>query len=148
MAANVPDPMKREREREQPRLTSEPEPKIDRRFLMYVFKVKLCTLDRCEDPAKCLLKHPGEQGRRDPSHFRYSPKLCPNNLSCPEGNTCQFSHGLLESFFHPRAFDGIGALKLNIDLYARTEVRLRFERYATHASSMLFLVTRSRSWDT
>ncbi|RHN67667.1 putative transcription factor C3H family [Medicago truncatula] len=74
-------------------------------FRMYKFKVKLCSWDNApHDWTECPFAHSGEIARRrDPKKYYYSCVHCHEfqNGSCSKGDTCQYAHGVFESWLHP-----------------------------------------------
>lgn len=74
-------------------------------FRMYKFKVVICTRDTSHDWTRCPFAHKGERARRrHPS--RYCGETCVNYKKgyCKNGLTCEFAHGLFESWLHPHRY--------------------------------------------
>eukprot|EP00879_Flechtneria_rotunda_P008263 GHRR01008656.1.p1 GENE.GHRR01008656.1~~GHRR01008656.1.p1 ORF type:complete len:507 (+),score=133.37 GHRR01008656.1:159-1679(+) len=67
-------------------------------FRMYCFK---------HDWRACPFAHPTENARRrDPREFKYSSLVCPDYRQgcCVRGDTCQYAHGVFESWLHPSRY--------------------------------------------
>ncbi|KAK4775135.1 hypothetical protein SAY86_010070 [Trapa natans] len=76
-------------------------------FRMYTFKVKPCSRAYSHDWTECPFVHPGENARRrDPRKYPYSCVPCPEfrRGSCPKGDSCEYSHGVFESWLHPAQY--------------------------------------------
>ncbi|KAJ3671066.1 hypothetical protein LUZ60_008492 [Juncus effusus] len=78
-------------------------------FKMYQFKVRRCPFGRGNhDWTDCPFLHPGEKARRrDPKRYVYSSKPCTEfrkHGQCENGDTCQFAHGVFESWLHPEKY--------------------------------------------
>ncbi|KEH33325.1 zinc finger CCCH domain-containing protein 24 [Medicago truncatula] len=73
-------------------------------FRMYSFKVLLCPRAYSHDWTECPFKHPHENARRrDLRKFTYSCVPCPDfkKGDCKRADTCEFAHGLFETWLHP-----------------------------------------------
>ncbi|XAR65948.1 hypothetical protein NMG60_11011966 [Bertholletia excelsa] len=76
-------------------------------FRMYSFKVKPCSRAYSHDWTECPFVHPGENARRrDPRKFQYSCVPCPEfrKGTCAKGDTCEYAHGVFESWLHPAQY--------------------------------------------
>ncbi|KAI3519767.1 hypothetical protein L1887_08983 [Cichorium endivia] len=76
-------------------------------FRMFVFKVKPCSRAYSHDWTECPFVHPGENARRrDPRKHQYSCVPCPEfrKGSCIKGDTCEYAHGVFESWLHPAQY--------------------------------------------
>ncbi|KAK3127430.1 hypothetical protein QOZ80_7AG0573190 [Eleusine coracana subsp. coracana] len=77
-------------------------------FRMYAFKVRPCSRAYSHDWTECPFVHPGENARRrDPRKHPYTAVPCPNFRrpgGCPSGDSCEFSHGVFESWLHPSQY--------------------------------------------
>ncbi|KAF7816489.1 zinc finger CCCH domain-containing protein 29 [Senna tora] len=76
-------------------------------FRMYSFKVKPCSRAYSHDWTECPFVHPGENARRrDPRKYPYSCVPCPEfrKGSCQKGDTCEYAHGVFESWLHPAQY--------------------------------------------
>ncbi|XP_030450807.1 zinc finger CCCH domain-containing protein 29-like [Syzygium oleosum] len=76
-------------------------------FRMYAFKVKPCSRAYSHDWTECPFVHPGENARRrDPRKYPYSCVPCPEfrKGSCPKGDSCEYAHGVFESWLHPAQY--------------------------------------------
>ncbi|KAK4756043.1 hypothetical protein SAY87_009800 [Trapa incisa] len=76
-------------------------------FRMYSFKVKPCSRAYSHDWTECPFLHPGENARRrDPRKYPYSCVPCPDfrKGSCPKGDSCEYAHGVFESWLHPAQY--------------------------------------------
>ncbi|CAH8384796.1 unnamed protein product [Eruca vesicaria subsp. sativa] len=73
-------------------------------FRMFSFKVKPCSRAYSHDWTECPFLHPGENARRrDPRKYPYTCVPCPEfrKGSCPKGDSCEYAHGVFESWLHP-----------------------------------------------
>lgn len=77
-------------------------------FRMFAFKVRPCSRAYSHDWTECPFVHPGENARRrDPRKHPYTAVPCPNFRrpgGCPSGDSCEFSHGVFESWLHPSQY--------------------------------------------
>ncbi|VFQ73179.1 unnamed protein product [Cuscuta campestris] len=76
-------------------------------FRIYDFKVRKCARGGSHDWTECPFAHPGEKARRrDPRKFHYSGTACPEFRKgmCPDGDACQFAHGVFECWLHPARY--------------------------------------------
>eukprot|EP00252_Welwitschia_mirabilis_P020614 TRINITY_DN5087_c0_g1_i1.p1 TRINITY_DN5087_c0_g1~~TRINITY_DN5087_c0_g1_i1.p1 ORF type:complete len:798 (+),score=128.98 TRINITY_DN5087_c0_g1_i1:341-2734(+) len=76
-------------------------------FRMYSFKVRPCSRAYSHDWTECPFVHPGENARRrDPRRFHYSCVPCPEfrKGSCRRGDSCEYAHGVFESWLHPAQY--------------------------------------------
>ncbi|CAN1798773.1 Zinc finger CCCH domain-containing protein 54 [Linum perenne] len=77
-------------------------------FRMYGFKIKKCSRSRSHDWTDCPYAHKGEKAtRRDPRKIPYSAVACPwyrTGSSCPNGELCDFAHGVFEYWLHPARY--------------------------------------------
>ncbi|CAL1405586.1 unnamed protein product [Linum trigynum] len=76
-------------------------------FRMYGFKIKRCNRTRSHDWTDCPYAHKGEKAtRRDPRKVPYSAVACPwfRNGACPNGDLCDFAHGVFEYWLHPARY--------------------------------------------
>lgn len=77
-------------------------------FMMYGFKVALCSRPGRHQWDECPFAHPTENARRrDPRIFSYSCHECPsyrNTGFCAKGDSCEYSHGIFEARLHPDSF--------------------------------------------
>ncbi|OWM69948.1 zinc finger CCCH domain-containing protein 29 [Punica granatum] len=77
-------------------------------FRMYTFKVKPCSRAYSHDWTECPFVHPGENARRrDPRKYPYTCVPCPEfrkGGSCPKGDSCEYAHGVFESWLHPAQY--------------------------------------------
>ncbi|KAK2377202.1 zinc finger CCCH domain-containing protein [Trifolium repens] len=76
-------------------------------FRMYSFKVKPCSRAYSHDWTECPFVHPGENARRrDPKKYPYSCVPCPEfrKGSCQKGDSCEYAHGVFESWLHPAQY--------------------------------------------
>ncbi|XP_072977745.1 zinc finger CCCH domain-containing protein 33-like [Typha angustifolia] len=76
-------------------------------FRMYTFKVKPCSRAYSHDWTECPFVHPGENARRrDPKKYLYSCVPCPEfrKGSCRNGDSCEYAHGVFESWLHPAQY--------------------------------------------
>ncbi|PKU86407.1 zinc finger CCCH domain-containing protein 33-like [Dendrobium catenatum] len=76
-------------------------------FRMYTFKVKPCSRAYSHDWTECPFVHPGENARRrDPRKYTYSCVPCPDfrKASCLKGDSCEYAHGVFESWLHPAQY--------------------------------------------
>lgn len=76
-------------------------------FRMYSFKVKPCSRAYSHDWTECPFVHPGENARRrDPRKYHYTCVPCPEfrKGSCVKGDSCEYAHGVFESWLHPAQY--------------------------------------------
>ncbi|XP_010554668.1 PREDICTED: zinc finger CCCH domain-containing protein 29-like [Tarenaya hassleriana] len=76
-------------------------------FRMYSFKVKPCSRAYSHDWTECPFVHPGENARRrDLRKYPYTCVPCPEfrKGSCPKGDSCEYAHGIFESWLHPAQY--------------------------------------------
>lgn len=76
-------------------------------FRMYSFKIKPCSRAYTHDWTECPFVHPGENARRrDPRKYPYSCVPCPEfrKGSCQKGDSCEYAHGVFESWLHPAQY--------------------------------------------
>lgn len=77
-------------------------------FMMYGFKVALCSRPGRHRWDDCPFAHPTENARRrDPRVFSYSCHECPSYRNagyCPRGDQCEYSHGVFEARLHPDSY--------------------------------------------
>ncbi|XP_030488827.2 zinc finger CCCH domain-containing protein 29 [Cannabis sativa] len=76
-------------------------------FRMYSFKIKPCSRAYSHDWTECPFVHPGENARRrDPRKYPYSCVPCPEfrKGSCQKGDSCEYAHGVFESWLHPAQY--------------------------------------------
>lgn len=77
-------------------------------FMMYGFKIALCSRTGRHRWDDCPFAHPTENARRrDPRIFSYSCQECPSYRNagyCPRGDQCEFSHGIFEARLHPDSY--------------------------------------------
>nr|XP_043629585.1 zinc finger CCCH domain-containing protein 29-like [Erigeron canadensis] len=76
-------------------------------FRMYTFKVKLCSRAYTHDWTECPFVHPGENARRrDLKKYNYTCVPCPEfrKGSCANGDSCEYAHGVFESWLHPAQY--------------------------------------------
>ncbi|KAG8390114.1 hypothetical protein BUALT_Bualt01G0049900 [Buddleja alternifolia] len=76
-------------------------------FRMYSFKVKPCSRAYSHDWTECPFVHPGENARRrDPRKYNYTCVPCPEfkKGSCGKGDSCEYAHGVFESWLHPAQY--------------------------------------------
>ncbi|KAF5736570.1 zinc finger CCCH domain-containing protein 29 [Tripterygium wilfordii] len=76
-------------------------------FRMYAFKVKPCSRAYSHDWTECPFVHPGENARRrDPKKYPYTCVPCPDfrKGACQKGDTCEYAHGVFESWLHPAQY--------------------------------------------
>ncbi|KAG6531045.1 zinc finger CCCH domain-containing protein 33-like [Zingiber officinale] len=76
-------------------------------FRMYTFKIKPCSRAYSHDWTECPFVHPGENARRrDPRKLSYSCVPCPEfrKGSCRNGDSCEYAHGVFESWLHPAQY--------------------------------------------
>ncbi|GER50970.1 zinc finger CCCH domain-containing protein, partial [Striga asiatica] len=76
-------------------------------FRMYSFKVRPCSRAYSHDWTECPFAHPGENARRrDPRRHGYTPVPCPEFKKgcCPKGDSCEYAHGVFESWLHPAQY--------------------------------------------
>ncbi|KAH9307319.1 hypothetical protein KI387_035230 [Taxus chinensis] len=101
-------------------------------FRMYKFKVIICTKESSHDWTECPFAHRGERARRrDPS--LYCGETCPDYKKgyCRKGLTCEFSHGLFETWLHPQRYrtqrckDGVYCNR-RVCFFAHSDGELRF----------------------
>lgn len=100
-------------------------------FRMYKFKVLICAKESSHDWTECPFAHRGERARRrDPS--LYCGETCPDYKKgfCRKGITCEFAHGLFETWLHPQRYrtqrckDGIYCSR-RVCFFAHNEGELR-----------------------
>ncbi|GAV64908.1 zf-CCCH domain-containing protein/Ank_2 domain-containing protein [Cephalotus follicularis] len=112
-------------------------------FRMYSFKVKPCSRAYSHDWTECPFVHPGENARRrDPRKYPYSCVPCPEfrKGACPKGDTCEYAHGVFESWLHPAQYrtrlckDEIGCSR-KVCFFAHKPEELR-PVYASTGSAM------------
>ncbi|KAI4370534.1 hypothetical protein MLD38_018880 [Melastoma candidum] len=112
-------------------------------FRMYTFKVKPCSRAYSHDWTECPFVHPGENARRrDPRKYPYSCVPCPEfrKGSCQKGDTCEYAHGVFESWLHPAQYrtrlckDEIGCAR-KVCFFAHKPEELR-PVYAATGSAM------------
>jgi len=77
-------------------------------FLKYRFKTLHCPYGKVHDWQKCPYAHNIQDIRRNPSLYKYSPKLCQNwdshsDSHCPLRLDCPHAHGPKESLYHPES---------------------------------------------
>ncbi|GJN13333.1 hypothetical protein PR202_gb00025 [Eleusine coracana subsp. coracana] len=80
-------------------------------FRMFTFKVQPCARTYAHDWTECPFVHPGENARRrDPRRHAYTAVPCASfrrhdgGGCCPRGDTCDFAHGVFESWLHPSQY--------------------------------------------
>jgi hypothetical protein len=76
-------------------------------FRMYMFKIKPCSRAYSHDWTECPFVHPGENARRrDPIKYNYTNVPCPEFRKgiCRNGDSCEFAHGIFESWLHPAQY--------------------------------------------
>ncbi|KAI4302428.1 hypothetical protein MLD38_038173 [Melastoma candidum] len=76
-------------------------------FRMYAFKIKPCSRAYSHDWTECPFVHPGENARRrDPHKYPYTCVPCPEFRKglCPKGDSCEYAHGVFESWLHPAQY--------------------------------------------
>lgn len=77
-------------------------------FLMYSYKVDMCTREDNHDWARCPFAHEKEKAkRRDPRRFKYASLPCPDTMQgrhCPRGDACPYTHSVQEYWLHPDRF--------------------------------------------
>ncbi|KAK6122038.1 hypothetical protein DH2020_044221 [Rehmannia glutinosa] len=75
-------------------------------FRMYSFKVKPCSRAYSHDWTECPFVHPGENARSDPRKYHYTCVPCPEfkKGSCAKGDSCEYAHGVFESWLHPAQY--------------------------------------------
>ncbi|WIA29068.1 hypothetical protein OEZ86_011579 [Tetradesmus obliquus] len=79
--------------------------KMSDEFLMFKFKIEMCSRKDRHDWKICPYAHPGEVARR--RHPRgYTAVLCPAKtaVSCPRREQCTFAHNPFEFWLHPDRF--------------------------------------------
>lgn len=112
-------------------------------FRMYSFKIKPCSRAYSHDWTECPFVHPGENARRrDPRKYPYSCVPCPEfrKGSCLKGDTCEYAHGVFESWLHPAQYrtrlckDETGCAR-KVCFFAHRTVELR-PVYAATGSAM------------
>lgn len=112
-------------------------------FRMYNFKVKPCSRAYSHDWTECPFVHPGENARRrDPRKYNYSCVPCPEfkKGSCGKGDSCEYAHGVFESWLHPAQYrtrlckDEIGCSR-KVCFFAHKPEELR-PLYASTGSAM------------
>ncbi|WIA29520.1 hypothetical protein OEZ86_012020 [Tetradesmus obliquus] len=105
----------------------------DDNYMMYTYKVKLCTRTDSHSWKHCPWRHPGETAaqRRHPSMHR--PVMCTNLQlagECPDGDSCPFSHNAFELSLHPERYKTTlcnlgGKCDRDICFFAHSEKDLR-----------------------
>ncbi|KAL1544752.1 zinc finger CCCH domain-containing protein 47-like [Salvia divinorum] len=112
-------------------------------FRMYNFKVKPCSRAYSHDWTECPFVHPGENARRrDPRKYSYTCVPCPEfkKGTCGKGDTCEYAHGVFESWLHPAQYrtrlckDEIGCAR-KVCFFAHKPEELR-PLYASTGSAM------------
>ncbi|KAI3757848.1 hypothetical protein L6452_05391 [Arctium lappa] len=112
-------------------------------FRMYTFKVKPCSRAYTHDWTECPFVHPGENARRrDLRKYNYSCVPCPEfrKGSCVKGDSCEYAHGVFESWLHPAQYrtrlckDEIGCAR-KVCFFAHRVEELR-PVYASTGSAM------------
>lgn len=101
-------------------------------FRMYKFKVVICTRDTSHDWTRCPFAHRGERARRRHPSL-YSGETCVNYKKgyCKNGLTCEFAHGLFESWLHPHRYrtkrckDGVNCNR-RVCFFAHGDEEIRF----------------------
>uniref|UniRef100_A0A7N0RF83 C3H1-type domain-containing protein n=1 Tax=Kalanchoe fedtschenkoi TaxID=63787 RepID=A0A7N0RF83_KALFE len=76
-------------------------------FRMYKLKVSPCFVAYRHDWARCPNYHQRESvRRRNPAAYQYSPVPCPSYRlgRCRKGDSCEFAHGLFETWLHPAIY--------------------------------------------
>eukprot|EP00879_Flechtneria_rotunda_P029508 GHRR01031919.1.p1 GENE.GHRR01031919.1~~GHRR01031919.1.p1 ORF type:complete len:150 (+),score=14.24 GHRR01031919.1:143-592(+) len=76
--------------------------KMSDEFLMFKFKIEMCSRKDRHDWKVCPYAHPGEVARR--RHPRgYTAVLCPAKTAaaCPRREHCTFAHNPFEFWLHP-----------------------------------------------
>ncbi|KAF6266756.1 hypothetical protein COO60DRAFT_1697238 [Scenedesmus sp. NREL 46B-D3] len=79
--------------------------KMSDEFLMFKFKIEMCSRKDRHDWKVCPYAHPGEVARR--RHPRgYTAVLCPAKTAalCPRREQCTFAHNPFEFWLHPDRF--------------------------------------------
>ncbi|KAF3324478.1 Zinc finger CCCH domain-containing protein 49 [Carex littledalei] len=104
-------------------------------FMMYHFKVQLCSTSRGHhDWTDCQYLHPGEKARRrDPRTYSYTGKPCADfrkRGQCENGDRCQFAHGVFETWLHPDKYKtqmcrDQGNCQRKVCFFAHSEMELR-----------------------
>ncbi|KAL6656789.1 hypothetical protein ACP70R_004569 [Stipagrostis hirtigluma subsp. patula] len=120
-------------------------------FRMFAFKVRPCSRAYSHDWTECPFVHPGENARRrDPRKHPYTAVPCPNFRrpgGCPSGDSCEFAHGVFESWLHPSQYrtrlckEGAACAR-RICFFAHDEDELR---HVPHNSSAGLLSPRASS---
>lgn len=75
--------------------------------MMQTYKVLKCKENANHDRRMCMHYHSLSDRRRNPFEFLYSCYECPNTVDggeCSEGDSCSFSHTMLERMFHPELY--------------------------------------------
>ncbi|CAH8303325.1 unnamed protein product [Eruca vesicaria subsp. sativa] len=112
-------------------------------FRMFSFKIRPCSRAYSHDWTECPFAHPGENARRrDPRKFHYTCVPCPDfkKGSCKQGDTCEYAHGVFESWLHPAQYrtrlckDGIGCNR-RVCFFAHLNEELR-PLYASTGSGL------------
>lgn len=89
------------------------DPSSKAEFMMYTFKVSLCTRRRRHTWSGCPYAHPGETARRrDPRTHCAVP--CPEmkqGQKCPRGDRCPYSHHDFEYWLHPTRYRTVACNK-------------------------------------
>ncbi|KAK4777124.1 hypothetical protein SAY86_005812 [Trapa natans] len=72
------------------------------------YPVQPCSRAYSHDWTECPFVHPGENARRrDPKKYPYTCVPCPEfrkGGSCPKGDSCEYAHGVFESWLHPAQY--------------------------------------------
>ncbi|WIA09434.1 hypothetical protein OEZ85_008839 [Tetradesmus obliquus] len=105
----------------------------DDTYMMYTYKVRLCTRTDSHSWKHCPWRHLGETAaqRRHPSMHR--PVMCTNLRlagECPDGDSCPFSHNAFELSLHPERYKTTlcnlgGKCDRDICFFAHSEKDLR-----------------------
>ncbi|KAH0689148.1 zinc finger CCCH domain-containing protein 30 [Solanum tuberosum] len=102
-------------------------------FRMFSFKIRPCSRAYSHDWTECPFVHPGENARRrDPRKYHYSCVPCPEfrKVACQQGDMCEYSHGVFESWLHPAQYrtrlckDGTNCNR-RVCFFAHTQEELR-----------------------
>jgi len=101
-------------------------------FRMYKFKVVICMRDTSHDWTRCPFAHRGERARRRHPSL-YCGETCVNYKKgyCRKGLTCEFAHGLFESWLHPHRYrtkrckDGVNCNR-RVCFFAHRDEEIRF----------------------
>ena len=76
-------------------------------FNLDSFKTKACAVKGNHNPKICISYHFENDRRRPTSVFNYSPDMCSyvkENIICPHGDDCQYSHNKVEQLYHPEKY--------------------------------------------